>query len=90
LHTRFSQNLSGIFRKIPKKQGKRKMLSHLQKKGLRLKSLCRGYEKVPIELHIGDVSTDERVLGEESLLLKDEGLRVLAEELKYEETIYWI
>jgi hypothetical protein len=66
------------------------MLSHLQKKRLRLKSLCGGYEKVPIELHIGDVSTDKRVLGEESLLLKDERLRILAEEFEYEETIYWI
>jgi hypothetical protein len=66
------------------------MLSHLQKKRLRLKGICGGYEKIPIELHIGDVSSDERVLGEESLLLKDEGLRVLAEEFKYEETIYWI
>ena len=66
------------------------MLSHLQKKRLRLKGICGGHEKVPIELHIGDVSTDERVLGEESLLLKDEGLRILAEEFKYEETIYWI
>jgi hypothetical protein len=66
------------------------MLSHLQKKRLRLKGICGGHEKVPIELHIGDVSTDERVLGEESLLLKDEGLRVLAEEFEYEETIYWI
>lgn len=66
------------------------MLSHLQKKGLRLKSLCGGHEKVPIKLHIGDVGTHERVLSEESLLLKDEGLRVLAEEFKYEEKIYWI
>jgi hypothetical protein len=66
------------------------MLSYLQKKRLRLKGICGGHEKVPIELHIGDVSTDERVLGEESLLLKDEGLRVLTEEFKYEETIYWI
>ena len=54
------------------------MLSHLQKKRLRLESLCGGLEEVSVELHIGDASADERVLGEESFLSKDEGLRVLA------------
>jgi hypothetical protein len=54
------------------------MLPHLPKKRLRLKSLCRRYEEVSVELHTGDVSADERVLGEESLLSEDEGPRVLA------------
>ena len=54
------------------------MLPHLPKKRLRSESLCGGYEEVPVELHTGDVSTDERVLGEESLLSEDEGPRVLA------------
>lgn len=64
------------------------MLPHLPKKRLRLKSLCGGYEEVSVELHTGDVSTDERVLSEESLLSEDEGLRVLAKEFEYAETVY--
>jgi len=66
------------------------VLSHLQKERLRSESLCGGHEEVSVELHIGDVSADERVLGEESLLSKDEGLRVLAQKFEYEEAIYWI
>jgi hypothetical protein len=66
------------------------VLSHLQKERLRSESLCGRNEEVPIELHIGDASIDERFLGEESLLSKDEGLRVLAEEFKYEEKIHRI